>query len=154
MTIVERMETRKVNTVTLPPDLQEKVDAVLEALHTGLRWEHSEDARAALVALVERLERMERDLRLAWKVRDAYQFEKEQAERERDDMAAATSSHWSEFEHRLQRAETAEARATELEEALREIRAEGDQTDAEQPWEWTGPRMYKIAQAALRPDEE
>ena len=119
----------------LPEDVREAVSAVVAeyeyALTSSMSWSARVNARAVfrkeLTTLTEHLERLERDLRLAWEVRDAYQFEKEQAE----------------------------ARGRELEEALlvydRWASSMPDAlfTDKDPRWGWWHRRPYDIARAAL-----
>jgi len=72
----------------LPEDVQAAADTLLSLVfeyQDVISLPDADRGILALAALTEHLERLERDLRLAWEVRDAYQFEKEQAEKERDE---------------------------------------------------------------------
>ena len=100
----------------------EKVREMVETLRAFVNETDEEkipsydQVEAAVATLIEHLERLERDLRLAWEVRDAYQFEKEQAEHERDEEIGYRDEYQRLWHRDAGRAEAAEARVRELEE--------------------------------------
>ena len=112
-------------------------------------------------AAADRITELERDLRLAWEVRDAYQFEKEQAEKERDEAledlvaerdakeagrhlreaAEACAQELEEYRDEYQRLWHRDAaRAKAAEEALREVLADDGNCTEDEPQDPSCPR--------------
>jgi len=96
---------------------EELWERVLDFLNEN-NVEGARSTRTALATLRERFGAVERVCSESQNRMTEFAARAEAAERERDDMQQATASHWSEFEHRLKRAEAAEAHVDALNESL------------------------------------